>query len=55
MSTNSKFKILVIGDSKSGKTSLIRTFMNKPFKENLEPTDGLEVSILNFKRVDREY
>jgi GTPase SAR1 family protein len=42
MSTNSKFKILVIGDSKSGKTSLIRTFMNKPFKENLEPTDGLE-------------
>lgn len=55
MSRTSKFKILVVGDPGSGKSSLIRSFTNRPFDKSLQPTDGFELSVLNFKRLDRDF
>ncbi|MFX1503606.1 MAG: GTP-binding protein, partial [Promethearchaeota archaeon] len=40
-------KIIVIGDHKAGKTSLIIRFIEKKFKENLKPTVGFNV----FKKI----
>jgi GTPase SAR1 family protein len=36
--SKSKFKILVLGDSNTGKTSLIKSMLCKPFNSKIEPT-----------------
>jgi small GTP-binding protein len=46
---NMKFKVVIIGDEKSGKTSYINRMVNQPFCENYTQTLGVEVNPLIFR------
>ena len=48
------FKIIVIGDSSVGKTNIIKTYTTKTFKENTQPTVGVEFYTKAFK-INNEY
>ncbi len=43
------FWILVIGDSNVGKTSIINSFINKKFEDNINATVGIE---FYYKKID---
>ncbi|MHA2294471.1 MAG: Rab family GTPase [Candidatus Hodarchaeales archaeon] len=42
-----KFKVVIIGDSSIGKTSLLERYISKRFNENPKPTIGAEISKQN--------
>jgi small GTP-binding protein len=46
---NMKFKVMIIGDEKSGKTSYINRMVNRPFCVNYKKTFGVEVNPLVFR------
>jgi len=49
MSTSNKenYKVLVLGQAKTGKTSIIKRFINNEFKEEYTPTNNIDFSIIN--------
>jgi ribosome biogenesis GTPase A len=46
---NMKFKVMIISNEKSGKTSYINRMVNQPFCENYTQTLGIEVNPLVFR------
>ena len=49
-----KFKIIVIGDASVGKTNIIKTYTTNTFKENTQPTTGVEFYTKPFE-INKEY
>lgn len=47
-------KLVVLGDSAVGKTSLINQYINKSFEENYLPTLGLNITIIDMNLDDIE-
>ncbi len=47
-------KILILGESKVGKSSVLNRFTEKVFTENLPPTLGIDYKIENVKVNDFE-
>ena len=40
-----RVKFLLVGNEQQGKTSLLHCLMKKPFKENIDRTDGIDIHI----------
>lgn len=55
MNKTSKFKVVVLGDSGSGKTCLIKSFLRQPFQTKTDSTESFEVSLFEFTRNDQKY
>lgn len=45
-------KIIIVGDAKSGKTSLINRLQHNSYNEYENQTDGISITNLNFKNLD---
>ena len=50
-----KFNIILLGESKVGKTSIIGSLMNKPFNENNVLTIGIDYTIIDVKFGEETY
>ncbi|HMF32235.1 MAG TPA: GTP-binding protein [Candidatus Lokiarchaeia archaeon] len=47
-SQNAVFKLIVLGDEKVGKTTLINSFVTKKFNQNYMPTIGISITSMEF-------
>ena len=43
-----KLKVVIVGDSGTGKTSFINLLRNKPFQVDIERTEEYQISLLEF-------
>ena len=51
--SNMSFKLLVLGDSRIGKTSILERYVNRTFKENYLVTIGVDIRIKRLKVNDK--
>jgi small GTP-binding protein len=50
-----KFKIITLGDSNSGKSTLVNRFKGAEFKDIIEPTIGVDFAAIYHKIKNKEY